>query len=291
MCRLFALHAMIPVRATFWLIDAPDSLRAQSHRDPDGAGIGVFDASGRPVVDKRPIAAYRDEAFATEARELSGVTFVAHVRYASTGELTEANTHPFALDGRIFAHNGVVADLDVLDRELTRLGVAGLVLGQTDSERVFALITAHVRRHDGDVDAGLAEAVNWIVGHLGVYSLNLVLATPDRVWALRYPQTHELHLLVRGAGHPRARAPLDARSRRIHARSEDLAHRAHVVVASEALDDESGWRLLDPGELVRIDPDLSIHAARPVTARAAHLLSVSELDPTAAASQHPARGR
>ena len=43
MCRLFGLHAGAePVTATFWLLDAPDSLREQSHREPDGAGIGVF---------------------------------------------------------------------------------------------------------------------------------------------------------------------------------------------------------------------------------------------------------
>jgi predicted glutamine amidotransferase len=46
MCRLFGLHAGAPVRATFWLLDAPDSLRAQSHRAPDGAGIGTFDPEG-----------------------------------------------------------------------------------------------------------------------------------------------------------------------------------------------------------------------------------------------------
>ena len=46
MCRLFGLHAgPKPVRATFWLLDAPDSLSAQSRREPDGAGIGTFDAS------------------------------------------------------------------------------------------------------------------------------------------------------------------------------------------------------------------------------------------------------
>ena len=48
MCRLFGLHAgPQPVRATFWLLDAPDSLAEQSRREPDGAGIGTFDDSER----------------------------------------------------------------------------------------------------------------------------------------------------------------------------------------------------------------------------------------------------
>ena len=126
MCRLFGLHAGVPVDAEFWLIDAPDSLVAQSRRNPDGAGIGAFGAGGRPVVYKQPIAAWRDAGFATAARQMHGTTFVAHVRYASTGKHTVANTHPFLQDGRLFAHNGVVQGLPDLDRRLAELGEAGL---------------------------------------------------------------------------------------------------------------------------------------------------------------------
>ncbi len=99
MCRLFGLHAGKPVDAEFWLLEAPDSLAAQSHRNPDGAGIGTFGPDGRPEVSKQPIAAWQDTDFARAARRLRGTTFVAHVRYASTGAHTMANTHPFLQDG------------------------------------------------------------------------------------------------------------------------------------------------------------------------------------------------
>ncbi|MGN8132471.1 class II glutamine amidotransferase [Paenarthrobacter sp. 22069] len=105
MCRLFGLHAgSRPVHATFWLLDAPDSLAEQSRREPDGAGIGTFDYDGGARVSKRPLAAWEDHAFAREARQLSSTTFLAHVRYASTGAHTLVNTHPFEQDGRLFAH-------------------------------------------------------------------------------------------------------------------------------------------------------------------------------------------
>src|ERR1700758_474436 len=147
MCRLFGLHADLSVvTATFWLLDAPDSLAAQSKRNPDGTGLGVFGRDGAPMVCKQPIAAWEDTEFACEAHEMTGTTFIAHVRYASTGKLDERNTHPFLQDERIFAHNGVVNGLDVLDARLVQLGVADLVLGDTDSERVFALITASIRK-------------------------------------------------------------------------------------------------------------------------------------------------
>lgn len=119
----FGLHAgRRAVAATFWLLDAPDSLAAQSRRNPDGTGVGAFDAGGRPELRKQPMAAWDDRAFATEAHEMTGTTFLAHVRYATTGVLDVANTHPFLQDRRMFAHNGVVEGLDLLDDRLKAEG-------------------------------------------------------------------------------------------------------------------------------------------------------------------------
>src|SRR3954466_7087881 len=163
MCRLFGLHAdRTAGTATFWLLDAPDNLVEQSRKNPDGTGLGVFEADGKPVVYKDPLAAWQDSQFATEAHDLTGTTFIAHVRYSSSAALELRNTHPFLQDGRIFAHNGVVEGLDVIDARLAELGAGDLVQGETDSERIFALITACVRRHGGDVGAGLVDAVGWL---------------------------------------------------------------------------------------------------------------------------------
>ncbi len=115
MCRLFGMSGgREPVRATFWLLEAPDSLAQQSRREPDGTGLGCFEEDGTPVVSKQPLAAYEDHEFACEAREVSSPTFIAHVRYASTGAVSPENTHPFEQRGRLFAHNGVIEDLERL---------------------------------------------------------------------------------------------------------------------------------------------------------------------------------
>ena len=147
------------------------------------------------MVDKQPIAAWDDTAFASGARELEGTTFVAHVRHATAGRLAMANTHPFEQDGRLLAHNGVVEGLDVLEARLAERGVSGLVSGETDSERMFALITAETAAQGGNVTAGLVAAISWISAHLPVYSLNIVVTTATDLWALRYPATNELWVL------------------------------------------------------------------------------------------------
>ncbi|WP_024818639.1 class II glutamine amidotransferase [Arthrobacter sp. 31Y] len=286
MCRLFGLHAgPRPVRATFWLLDAPDSLSVQSRREPDGAGIGTFDAAGKAHVAKQPLAAWEDHAFAREARVLLSTTFLAHVRYASTGALTMVNTHPFEQDGRLFAHNGVLHGLEHLDQRLNELRVMDLVLGQSDSERLFALITAETRRAGGDVGTGIVEAINWVARELPVFSLNFILSTATDMWVLRYPATHELYMLER---HPAtAAAPLDARSHRIRSKSTGLSHSPHVLFATEPMDANPAWRPMESGELIHVGPGLGVTSTAPFPNAPTHLLTLADLEPTAAASQQP----
>ena len=214
-----------------------------------------------------------------------------------------ANTHPFALRGLVMAHNGGFGEMGRLAEQLGRYGA--LVRGDTDSERYFALIIQQADACGGDVAAGLAAAARWIAEHLPVSSLNAVLAAPDQLWALRYPDQHALHVIERpagssdtpaGSGETRAdpgdtpagsgetRAdPGDTPAGRgdtpggpdvssagpgLHLRSATSSvhvpalHAApSVVVASERMDGESGWRMLAPGELLHVRPDLSVSSA------------------------------
>lgn len=287
MCRLFALHAGTNVvTATFWLLDAPDNLAAQSRRNPDGTGLGVFDGQGRPELRKQPIAAWQDRDFATEAHDMTGTTFVAHVRYATTGVHDVVNTHPFLQDERIFAHNGVVEGLDVLDERLRELGAADLVLGQTDSERVFALITSSTRARGGDVPAGLVDAMQWLAANVPIYAVNVLLSTATDVWALRYPEPNELYVLDRRECPPAARFHL--RTNRIRAQSEQLDTCSSVVFASEPMDDDPRWRLIAPGELVHVDAALQISCNVVLPDLPRHQLSHGDLSSAAQAAQHTA---
>lgn len=273
MCRLFGLTAgRRRVHATFWLLDAPDSLLAQSRRNADGTGIGYFDAAGSPVLDKQPEPAFADPEFTRAARQATAATFVAHVRWASTGGRTLANTHPFAMGGRIMAHNGGFGEIERLDAQLGRY--ASLVLGDTDSERYFALITQQADAHGGDVGAGIVAAARWIAANLPVSSLNTVVAAPGELWALRYPGQHALHILERPAG-----GELHVRSSTSSVHAPALAQAASVVIASEAMDGESGWRMLAPGELVHVRPDLSVESAVVITEPPAQLVPLPPGNP------------
>jgi glutamine amidotransferase len=281
MCRLFAITGgSAAVSATFWLLDAPDSLAEQSHKNPDGTGLGWFDAEGQAHVDKAPIAGFEDAAFASAAREVHARTIIAHVRYATAGAHTMENTHPFEQDGRLFGHNGVLADLARIEE---RLGAdAALIRGQTDSERLFTLITHEIRQAGGDVHAGITTAVRWLAAEIELFSINFVLTTATELWAFRYPEGNELHVLERAAGpgaldHRTADGPI-----RVH--STDCADTPTVVVASEPMDDDPRWSPLASGELLHVDEALRVTRERVVDHPPAHL---QVLTPKAAVAQAP----
>jgi predicted glutamine amidotransferase len=287
MCRLFGMSGgREPVRATFWLLEAPDSLAEQSRRNPDGTGVGYYDEDGTPRVDKDPLPAYEDRRFAEEAHRLCSRTFVAHVRYASGTPVTLENTHPFEQAGRLFAHNGVIGNVPALESELGEAMSA--VHGQTDSERYFALVTREIERA-GNVGEGLRSAASWIADNLPVFAINCILITGSELWALRYPDVHELHVLERAAGGKSGEDSLEHSSarRRIRVHSDDLAGMRSVVVASEVMDDDPGWRPLDPGELLHVDADLNVTVTEAIDRPPAHQLTIEQLEPKAAASQSP----
>lgn len=285
MCRLFALNASPErVRAKFWLLDASDSFVSQSHENPDGTGLGYFDQRGSPILDKEPLAAFEDQAFQREAKQISSTSFISHIRFATTGAKTPENCHPFAMDDRLFAHNGV---LGALDRVEARLGKdRALIRGQTDSEHYFALITKEIREHAGDVEAGIEAAVNWLAENVPVCSINFVLATPNDLWAFRYPETDKLYVLERRAGGHHGDRDLHYVSRHLRVHSPHLQEHPAVIVASERMDDNPSWRLIDSGELIHVAADQRVRSTQLIDHAPAHYLRISAPPAEPHASAH-----
>jgi predicted glutamine amidotransferase len=276
MCRLFGMSGGThEVQATFWLLDAPSSLLAQSEGQPDGVGLGTFDSDDVPRIYRKPVSANRSETFIADAHKVHSRTFLSHIRHATAGEPTRENTHPFEHRGRIFAHNGVVGDLPALRR---RLGpYVDLVHGSTDSELFFALINKCIDECDGDIGAGIAAAANEMAESIPLYSLNLVLSTATDLWALRYPDTNELYVLERSIGGFAPGGEFDERSLSglVRVQSAELSILPATVIASEPMDSSAGWRLLESGELIHVDGELRVSSTIAVSRRPAQMLDLT----------------
>lgn len=149
---------------------------------------------------------------------------------------------------------------------------------------------AAVRDRDRALHDGLVAALAWTARHVPVYSANLLVARDHHLYALRLPATNELWVLDRPAGAVADEA-LDQASATLRARSDDLRDVHSVVVASEPMDDDESWRLLEDGELLHVDPDGIVTSEKPLPALA-HPLGLEDLGLSAAASQaHAAQVR
>jgi predicted glutamine amidotransferase len=282
MCRLFGMSGgRQEVQATFWLLDAPTSLLQLSETQPDGVGLGTFQPDGTPWVYRKPVAANRSQTFIADAHEVSSRTFLAHIRHATAAEPTIENTHPFEQHGRLFAHNGVLGDLDALR---ARLGEhAELLEGSTDSELYFTLMTRRIEEEGGDVAAGITRAARELAAEIPLYSLNMLLTTPTDVWALRYPDTNELWILERSLGALTGGDGFDQRSTSGITRvfSGQLAILPATVIASQPMDSDPGWRLLESGELIHVDAELRISSTIAVPDPPAHMLELTKREAVA----------
>ena len=127
----------------------------------------------------------------------------------------------------------------------------------------------------------MVGAASWIAERLPVSSLNAIVTAPGELWALRYPGAHALHILERPAGRSEGAAAggMHVRSSMSSVHAAALDGVASVVVASERLDGESGWRMLAAGELVHVRPDLSVHSEIVITQPPARLVPLPAGNP------------
>ena len=244
MCRLFGMLAAEPTTARFWLLGATDSVLDQSYRNPDGTGLAHY-VEREPMVDKHPIAAYEDREFATEARQVHSHLVVAHVRHATRGEPRLENTQPFVHGSLVFAHNGTIDGLEDLPASLS------LLLGDTDSERYFALLRYHLGEAS-DTLTGIQKTVEWIKENCAYTSLNFLLADGDSLYALRLPDDKELYV---------RRLEPEEKLRGVSSygtRSESDHSSGAILFASEKLDPATLWRELEPGTLTVAGPNLQL---------------------------------
>ena len=98
---------------------------------------------------------------------LKGVSGIAHLRWATHGEPTEANAHPHhdTKGGIWVVHNGIVENFKELKKVLIEKGC--IFLSSTDTEVLAHLIGYHVQGQ-GDFEKGVIAALNEVRGTYGI---------------------------------------------------------------------------------------------------------------------------
>lgn len=144
MCELFGMcfNERVTPSITF------RGFRHRAESNAHGWGIAFYPDESA-LVYKEPIkaTASRLSKFLRDYSEIKSKIFIGHVRYASVGNHTNKNTHPFQreLNGRdyVFAHNGTLSKFKN-KLELGRIRP----IGDTDSEHAFCYLLGVIEKKE-----------------------------------------------------------------------------------------------------------------------------------------------
>ena len=241
MCQLLGMNANTPTDVMFSF--AGLATRADEHKD--GFGIAFFEGAGvRLMVDAQSA---RSSPVAEMVRRfpIRSQNIVAHIRKATQGRVTLANTHPFVRElwGRywVFAHNGDLKGF------APRLHGAFRPVGETDSERAFCWLMQELAKAHASVPttleltATLRELAPLPAAH---GSFNFTLSNGQALWA--HCSTN-LHHIVRQ--HPFTRASLQDDDVTVDFAAHTSASDRVAVIVTEPLTKDEAWTAFASGEL------------------------------------------
>ena len=229
----------------------------------DGFGIGFFERKGvRLFHDDKP-SAQSPVADLVNSYQIKSENVIAHIRKATQGTTSLANTHPFIRElwGEywMFAHNGHLENFHPPRGQYYR------PVGTTDSERAFCFILEELRqRFDEKPDtatlfATVSSLVQQIRGH-GLF--NCLMSNGD--WMFAHASTL-LYYIVRQA--PFGEAHLLDDDVAIDFSSVTTPKDRVAVIATLPLTGNENWQQLACDELVLFENGSIIHRDRPAEPR------------------------
>ena len=154
-----------------------EGLRRLEYRGYDSCGIAIVDESKlkRTRTVKRVNALIEQ----TKIENLSGLTGIAHTRWATHGAPEICNTHPHISHNMMaVVHNGIIENYEEIREELIEKGYE--FLSQTDTEVIVHLVHS---LYEGDLLKAVEKAVQRL---RGAYAIALTcIKEPNRVVATK----------------------------------------------------------------------------------------------------------
>lgn len=156
-----------------------NGLHRLEYRGYDSAGVAVVNEQGE-LQRVRCLGKVKALDEAVEKNPLIGGTGIAHTRWATHGEPSEANAHPHVSGNFAVVHNGIIENHEELRTELKARGY--VFLSQTDTEVIAHLVEWEMRSA-----SSLLEAVQNVVKQLtGAYGMVVMDRTdPSHLVAAR----------------------------------------------------------------------------------------------------------
>ncbi|OSI15789.1 class II glutamine amidotransferase [Neisseria dentiae] len=196
MCQLLGMNCNTPTDIVFSFEGFRRRGGLTDHH-ADGFGIGFFEGRGvRLFHDDKP-SANSPVADLVKAYQIKSENVIAHIRKATQGQTSLANTHPFMREMWggywLFAHNGHLKNFFPKEGGFYR------AVGNTDSERAFCYILEQLRRRFSERpdEHALFDAVAELTAEIREYGLfNFMMSNGECLFA---HASTLLHYIVRKA--------------------------------------------------------------------------------------------
>ena len=231
MCRLLGYCSRGSASAASLLTEPGlRAFTALSAFHSDGWGMAWYTADGPELRTSTRRAADAADYDRLAHRALGDIGLV-HLRWATPGlAIGRQNCHPFRCGGYTLAHNGAIHPQNKLG-EMLPAEWERRRHGTTDSERYFLHLMWRLERRGGDMAAAIADTQASIGSRYSVNSLNAILLSPDRMYAISW--------------HDPARIPeAELRRRGLASTPDEIAsyfHLGYRVTADAVVVASSGW--------------------------------------------------
>ena len=188
MCRWIA-YSGSPISPENYLYEEQFSLVEQSQHarksksivNGDGFGLGWYGNLKQPGLFRDILPAWNNENLRSLAHQIEARIFMAHVRAATDTAINRDNCHPFAVEDKLFMHNGQIGEYLKVRRQLENLLDDKLFtarLGNTDSELLFLLLIQY------EVETDFAAAVEKLISTVQEKLAGLAITDPFRFTAV-----------------------------------------------------------------------------------------------------------
>jgi predicted glutamine amidotransferase len=236
----------------------------------DGFGLGWYGMGEGPAVYHSVAPAWGDTNLRELAAHIESPLFIAHVRATTGTAIQQTNCHPFRHGRWLMVHNGVIAGMEAMRRDLMLAVDPSLfaeICGSTDSEVLFHLALTFGLEDDpiGALERaiGLVEETALRHGIENAVQASIGVTDGERVWAIRYSTERRSRTLFVSADADAIRELHPENERLQRLRGEDR------VIVSEPLADLSGvWDEIPDGTAVIVQPGAD--ESRPFRPSVAH---------------------